>query len=88
MQINRLHVKEVILFSINSVVSSVFFMNASPNQVQEGICWADLCDFLLLGELIFGAFARVDDENHDDADEDGDEGGSHVVDHRPHAHLP
>lgn len=63
-------------------------MNGSPDQVQEGICWADLCDLLPLGELVLRAFARVDDEDHEDADEDGDEGGGHVVDDCSHAHLP
>lgn len=62
--------------------------SAVPDQVQEGVSWADLLDFLLLSKLLFGAFARVDNEHHDDSDEHGDECRGHVVHHGSHPHLP
>lgn len=62
--------------------------DAVPDQVQEGISRTDLLNLLLLGELVLGAFAWVDDEDHDDADEHGDECRGHVVNHGSHAHLP
>lgn len=59
-----------------------------PDQVQESISWADLLDFLLLSKLIFGAFARVDDKDHDDSNEHSDKCCGHVVHHGSHPHLP
>lgn len=58
-----------------------------PDKVQEGIGSADLLYLLLLGELIFWSFPRVDDEHHDDADDHSNNSGGSVVDHRPHPHF-
>lgn len=41
----------------------------------------------MLGKLVLATFARVDDEDHNDADEDGNDSGGRVVDHRTEAHL-
>lgn len=69
-------------------MSQVISKSAVPDQVQEGISWADLLDFLLLSKLIFGAFARVDNQDHDDSDEHSDECRGHVIHHSSHPHLP
>lgn len=58
-----------------------------PDKVQEGIGSANLLYLLLLGELIFWSFPRVDDEHHDDANDHSDNSGGGVVDHCPHPHF-
>lgn len=68
--------------------SVVQMSSAVPDQIQEGIRWADLLDFLLLSKLILGAFARVDDEDHNDSNKHSDECRGHVVHYSSHPHFP
>lgn len=62
-------------------------MGQLPDEVQEGISWADILDLLLFSEFILRAFARVDNQNHNDANKHCDESGGHIVYDGTHSHL-
>lgn len=60
----------------------------SPDQVHEGISRGNGLDPALSVQPLLGALPRMDDGDHEDADEDRDDSGHHVVYSCPHPHPP
>lgn len=80
---NPLLISSIDLLSLGS------YNSYSPDEIQEGVS----CLYWLYGTArdhwaVPMAFPWFDDNHNDDANEDRDEGGHHVINHSPHSHLP
>lgn len=60
----------------------------SPDQVHESISRRDGLDPALTVQPLLGALPRMDDGDHEDANEDRNDGSHHVVHSCPHPHPP
>lgn len=62
-----------------------------PDEVQEGVQWADSVVAEFLSVLVFlwhvGLVPWVDGHHQDDPEDDGQESGDKVVQHAPQTHL-
>lgn len=62
-----------------------------PDEVQEGVQWADSVVAEFLSVLVFlwhvGLVTWVDGHHQNDPEDDGQEGGYKVVQHAPQTHL-
>lgn len=79
------------LFLLPTVSQSIdtFKAAALPDEIQEGVDGLNRLDVAVVGQrTVPAALAWLDYDHNDDADEHGNQGGHHVVDHGAYAHLP
>lgn len=67
----------------------IFKAAVLPDEIQESVDGLNRLDVAVVGQrAVPAALAWLYNDHNDDADEHGNQGGHHVVDHGAHAHLP
>lgn len=63
-------------------------IRTSPDQIHEGVSCGDGLNAALAMQPLLRALPRMNDGDHEDANEDCDDRGHHVVHSCPHPHPP